>query len=180
MSPLLGRARLLPSRRSLEYRLRTGLGGPRGGPRLGFGEPSGVALNARRVLGRAECWAQQELRPPTMRLGRARQYVRSPSGQETVAVCVWFVPRECLRFRPEGSVSGSPGRSPGSGAVGFRSGMGFPVLTHLAVLRSALQAWGVPWGPCVGLGGLVSVVQLTCCCDSGLRGRFLVALFTKI
>ncbi len=43
------------------------------------------------------------------------------------------------------------------------------VLTHLALLRSALQA----------LGGLVSVVQLTCGCDSGLVGRFPIAQTTN-
>ena len=45
------------------------------------------------------------------------------------------------------------------------------VLTHLALLKSALQAGGGRWG-------LVSVVQLTCGCDSGLRGRFPIAQFT--
>ena len=101
------------------------LGGPRGGARLGFGEPSGVALRDPWVSGCGECSAQQELRPPVMRpLGRARHYVRNPSVQGTVAACVWFVPSECLRFRPEGSVSGSPGRSPGFGAppnIGFET-----------------------------------------------------------
>jgi len=43
-------------------------------------------------------------------------YPRNPSGLEAVAAYVWFVPCLCLRFRPEGPFSGSPGRSPGSGA----------------------------------------------------------------
>jgi hypothetical protein len=42
-------------------------------------------------------------------------YPRNSSGQEAVAACVWFVPSVCLRFRPEGPFSDSPGRSPGSG-----------------------------------------------------------------
>ena len=80
---------------------------------------------------------------------------------------------------------GVPGAyAPGSAETG-PSGLGASfgccdqVLTHLALLRSALQAWGVPLRPYVGLGGLVSVVQLTCCCDSGLKGRLVVALFTN-
>ena len=40
-----------------------------------------------------------------------------PSGLwGAVAAWVWLVPCVCLRFRPEGPISGSPGRSPGSGA----------------------------------------------------------------
>ena len=70
-----------------------------------------------------------------------------------------FCPR--LRFRPEGPFSGSPGRSPGSGAppklvrkawradfkecVVARSCTAFQVLTHLALLKPALQAWGCLW-----------------------------------
>jgi hypothetical protein len=43
-------------------------------------------------------------------------YPRNASGQEAIAACVWFVPSVCLRFRPAGPFSDSPGRSPGSGA----------------------------------------------------------------
>ena len=68
---------------------------------------------------------------------------------------VWFVIHLRLRLRPEGPISDSPGRSPGSGApkkLAFRSegpisrracfrfdAPGFQVLTHLAFLKTALQ-----------------------------------------
>jgi len=114
-----------------------------------------------------------------------------------------------LGFRPEGPISGSPGRSPGSGAppkTGFlglkgRSqgvcvfavmygvrgayapgsaetgpsglvetlGCRDQVLTHLALLRSALQAWGS------GPSGHVFCLCRACVCVSGLKGRFPVA-----
>ena len=47
-------------------------------------------------------------------------------------------------------------------------GCGDQVLTHVALLRSALQAW---WGP----QGLVLLVRLARVCDSGLKRRFPVA-----
>ena len=55
------------------------------------------------------------------------------------------------------------------------------VLTHLALLRSALQAWCGHRGSGAGFGawcdpeGLVLLVRLACVCDSGLKGRFPVA-----
>ena len=55
------------------------------------------------------------------------------------------------------------------------------VLTHLALLRSALQAWCGHRGPSAGFGawygpqGLVLLVGLAHVCDSGLKGRFPVA-----
>ena len=57
-----------------------------------------------------------------------------PSGHQSIAACIWFMPTVCLRLRPEG-----------------------------------------PLAPCVGLGSLASVRQLTCGCDSGLKGRFPIA-----
>ena len=106
-----------------------------------------------------------------------------------VGVSVCFVILLWLGFRPEGPISGSPGRSPGSGAppkTGFLGlkgrfqgvrifavmygvrgayargsaetgpsglvetlGRRDQVLTHLALLRSALQAWAWCVGGCV-------------------------------
>ena len=48
------------------------------------------------------------------------------------------------------------------------------VLTHLALLKPALWAWRVRWGPVLASRRRV-VVGVAVLCDSGLKGRFLEA-----
>ena len=48
------------------------------------------------------------------------------------------------------------------------------VLTHLALLKPALWAWWVRFGPVLASRRHV-VVGVAVLCDSGLKGRFLVA-----
>ena len=95
---------------------------------------------------------------------------RSPEASVSFLFCLQ------LRFRPEGPISESPGRSPGSGAPPKRWFPGlkgrfqgvccccgharrFQVLTHLALLKPVLQALG-----CVGLTGSLApslIAELT-------------------
>ena len=74
-------------------------------------------------------------------------------------------------------------RSAETGPSGLGGVCGRPnqVLSHLALLRSALQAWCGHRGPGAGFGawcgpqGLVLLVGLAHVCDSGLKGRFPLA-----
>ena len=69
----------------------------------------------RAVFGRRFWYSPEERLRSVLGL-KPCHYQRNPSGLAAVAACVWFVPCVCLRLRPEGPISCSPGRSPGSGA----------------------------------------------------------------